>query len=304
MQEQMKRLERRKEFEAEVTKALDRTMEVAKSLKTDTSTLSSSSSPSSPRRPSSSGHTSVKDRLGASPGGGVSSPVLNMGSVFRRLGPSPQKNKVPSDDESLKNAAVPRTLGKEFWFEPTDYPEIEVCVPKERRERALSLELLNQFPSQYFPLRLQSEPVFFWVCRFCGKKGHKSFSKCGPCLQAWRLEEQEIDLMKWTRPHCTYPLCSSPTLHVISGCPTLHKVCLECGRRGHQEGDCTRPDLEASFKKYGPDGAYTKFGFVRGDGAHGPVAVWGFSPLEHEPKVPVQLLVGRGFAQWNHWGAG
>ena len=296
----VERLDSRKEFEATVNQSLQRTLELASPRKTGTDSTSLSSQTSSQRSqvPHSDKFTSVYERL-------------EPRRIKDRLGPLLPEPACRSDRphrptriQDLKTSA-PRDLGKSRWFEPPVALPIVVKIPKHDRVSKLSLELLRAFPSDYFPLRWQSHPVFLWACRFCGEtKKHKSYYNCVPCLYAWEKEGKEPDMNKWSKIHCEYPLCVSPRDHVIGACPTLHRLCLSCGKRGHSPSACCNSDLEKMFQTYGIRGAYTKESFDRGTQAKAPNPVWGWNPLQHAMDTPLQLLVGKTRAQWNSWGQG
>ena len=203
------------------------------------------------------------------------------------------------------NHQAPKDLGKSRWYEEPALHPLKVTLPLQERESEISLELLRAHPSAYFPLRWQSHPTFYWACKFCGEnKKHRAFANCPACITAWNQERRESDLNRWKKSHCVYPLCVQSRDHVIGACPTLHRLCLDCGKRGHAPSDCSRPDLEKVFLIYGPQGSYTRESFDRGTQAKAPEPVWGWNPLGTVPAVPVQLLVGQFKAQWNSWGKG
>ena len=314
LQAQVSRLDRHREFEREVNQALERTLELAKSIKTDSesSTTTTSDSERSERSvgPLSKAdsakktvNASVKSRLGPVKSSARTERSLSSAarsSVFDRLEPIvPRVERKPM--ELLDQDQPPVELGKKYWYEPSSRPTIHVPADLKGQESKLNLTLLRTHPASLFPLRWQSEPEFFWVCKFCGRKGHKNFARCSECVEAWRTERREPDLDRWKLSHCRYPLCTRPQTHRIGACPTLHRVCVDCGYRGHAAGQCTRDDLQSLFKEYGPAGSYTKLSFPRGRGAREAEPVWGREPLKHSGPESVQFIYGRSMGQWNHW---
>ena len=309
----VQRLDSRREFENTVHQSLQRTLEMASSARgsSDSASVVSGTSDSGvPQSPAKAGTrtaaklTQIKnvhdrlgprveparDRLGPRVKPGPEQPTVVQLASRRRLHPKDQ---------------APKDLGKSRWFETPCIAPLKVTLPLTEREAKLSLELLRAHPSSYFPLRWQSHPMFYWACKFCGEnKKHRAFANCSACVKAWREEQRENDMNRWKKSHCVYPLCTQSRDHVIGACPTLHRLCLTCGKRGHAPSDCTRPDLERVFQIYGPRGAYTRASFNRGTTAKAAEPVWGWSPLDSSPNMNIQLLVGKFKAQWNYWGKG
>ena len=64
---------------------------------------------------------------------------------------------------------------------------------------------------------------------------------------------------------CRYPLCEHPASHVTKVCPTLHKRCQSCWRRGHRQihhSSYSPVQLDSIFCWWSPQGAYTCLVFL------------------------------------------
>jgi len=82
-------------------------------------------------------------------------------------------------------------------------------------------------------LRLHYKPNV--GCAKCGHDGQTHDSKC-PTRSSSR-----------TKTHCSYPMCRSPSDHLIWMCPFLQGHCSKCLLRGHSHEDCVKMATDTKY---------------------------------------------------------
>ena len=88
------------------------------------------------------------------------------------------------------------------------------------------------------PNRFRIQPKYGSACNMCGRSDPKKHHTTEDCpLYKGNVKEFGKNTELWP-PRCTYKFCSAPHMHKFPVCPGLHKRCLRCEVRGHDEAFC------------------------------------------------------------------
>lgn len=136
--------------------------------------------------------------------------------------------------------------------------------------------------------------VRFWrTCPFCGSRWSGVRTSAGQpthCLLKHCAQWLNRDPLA---NHCIYDPCTAKVGHLVMVCPTLHRLCDQCGTRGHAAGRCgDQLEQMAVFEKYKELGMHTR-----------KPKDWGFfGPLM--PASYLRLYRANGLSLWMNWPGG